>query len=72
VLFYDPEGRRIGIKFTRNSEEEGIIKVVTRLKSATIYAKPFLDYYAIGYDKSRRFELSWDVSDGLAIAALEQ
>jgi hypothetical protein len=72
VLFYDPDGRRIGIKFTRNSEEEGVIKVITRLKSATVYAKPFLDYYAISYDKSRRFDLLWDASEELVVAALKE
>ncbi len=71
VLFYDKEARKIGVRITKNKDEEGACTLRVRNGNATIGAKSFLDFYSIPYTKTARFETVWDQKEEMIIASLK-
>jgi hypothetical protein len=71
VLFYDKDTNKIGVKITKNKDEEGACKLSVRNGNASIGAKSFLDYYSIPYSKTARFETVWDEKEEMIIASLK-
>jgi len=60
VLYYDKEGKRIGISLTNDENEEGICKLRNRASGADISARAFFDFYEIDYSETRRYDAIWD------------
>lgn len=69
VLFFDRQEKKMGIKLT-NSEEDGVCKLQVRKSNAAIAAKAFLDYFDINYEKTGRFEASFDDAEKMIIVKL--
>lgn len=69
VLFYDKENSKIGIKLT-NNEENGILKLQIRASNAFLSAKPFLDYYDIDHNKTKRYDALWDADEEMVVISL--
>ena len=64
VLGYDRDQGLVVIKVTDDREEPGAREIVVRASGGSISAKPFLDYFEIPYEKTRRYELSHDEGTG--------
>ncbi|MHB8066814.1 MAG: hypothetical protein ACYDIC_02825 [Desulfobaccales bacterium] len=71
ILFFDRENRRLGIKFTNDEKEEGIIKFNPRKTGAVIAGKAFLEYYNIDYSKTKTYDVVFDQENDLYIVNLE-
>ena len=72
ILFYDRENRRIGIKLTNNSSEDGAMKLQKRPLNVAISAKSFLEYYEIPYLKTSRYNPQWDENEKMIIIDLKE
>jgi hypothetical protein len=79
VLFYDRANKVIGIKPTRDSNEEGSIKLSVRVVkkedadaalSAFVAAKSFFNFYGIPHSKTTSYRANWDSESGMLIAYL--
>ena len=71
ILFFDREKKRIGIKFTNDEKEEGIIKFNIRKTGGVIPGKSFMDYYGIDYSKTKNYDVVFDDENQLYIVDLE-
>ncbi len=72
ILFFDQEKNRIGIKFTNEDKEEGIIKFNHRKTGGVISGKAFLDFYGIDYSKTiKNLDLVFDTENELYVINLE-
>lgn len=47
ILFFDKETRRIGIVFTNDEKEKGVVRLTKRMAGMSLSAKPFLEYYDV-------------------------
>jgi len=76
VFYYHQEKQLMGIKVTRNSEEDGAVKIQWRKQAggAVIQCslRSFLDYYEIDYSKTRSFVPELDAPSGLILIRLDQ
>lgn len=70
ILFYDRENNRIGIKFTNDEKEEGVLKFKPRATGAVIAGKAFMDYYGIDYTKTKNYDVVFDEENELYIVNL--
>jgi hypothetical protein len=81
-LFFDPEKRAMGIKFTQDESVQGATKVHTRSMpsksgqknwSGHIAARAFLDYYGIDFQKPERpnFTPEWNDEFGGLVVLLD-
>jgi hypothetical protein len=70
ILFFDREIKRIGIKFTNEENEEGVINFKTRKTGGVIPAKSFLDFFGIDYSETRKYDLIFDEKSKLYIVDL--
>lgn len=66
-LFYDPERNLVGIQPTDDETAEGARRAQIRGERMAVSARSFLDYYAIPYDTTRRFETYWDDEHGMVV-----
>jgi hypothetical protein len=72
ILFYDRERKKIGIKFTNEEKEEGVIKFNHRKTGGVISGKAFLDFYGIDYSKTiKNLDLLFDDENELYVINLE-
>jgi len=80
VLYYDREERKIGIRKTRDHDEEGAAKLIRRevktkegqsSMNCYISCKSFLDFYEIDYTKTRNYRAEWDDNEGMIVVSLE-
>jgi hypothetical protein len=72
ILFFDRENKRIGIKFTNNEKEEGIIKFNQRKTGGVISGKAFLDYYDINYSQTiKNLDIFFDKENEIYVVNLE-
>lgn len=71
ILFFDRENKRIGLRFTNDENEEGIIKFNTRKTGGVIPGKAFMDYYGIDYSKTKKFDMVFDEENEMYIVNLE-
>lgn len=69
VLYYDKEGSKIGIKFTKE-KEEGTLALSVKNTGATLSAKAFLEYYKIEYPRDESFDIAFDEASGLYVAKI--
>ena len=60
ILYYDKEGRRIGIALTNDENEEGVCKLRNRASGADVSARAFFDFYKIDYSETCRYDATWD------------
>lgn len=70
VLFFDQETRRVGIKFTNNSKEEGAIKITKRASGASISALSFMKNFKIKVEKTTRCKIYYAEDSDLHIIEL--
>lgn len=45
ILYYDADTKKIGIRFTSNNNEEGVLKIRNRKSGIAIAAKSFFDFF---------------------------
>ncbi len=72
VLYFDPDKQQVGIQPTDDLEEEGALALNRKGGNASVSAAPFLDYYDIAYDETRRFAAGWDAKQGMLVVSLDQ
>ena len=60
ILYYDKDGGRIGIELTNDENEEGVCKLRKRTSGADVSARSFFEFYRISYDKTNRYDATWD------------
>lgn len=65
-LFFDQEKRQVGVKFLPDASDS-CFQLHMRRGQAVIFAKPFLDYHNIPYDRARAHRLTWSASEGLFV-----
>ena len=53
VLFYSREKNQIAMRLTNDKNESGAIKLIKKHGNYCFSGKAFLDFYGIGYDKSK-------------------
>lgn len=70
MLFYDPEKLKIGLRFTNDPNQTGIIKVGFRGKGAFISAKALLEYYQIEYPREGKYDILLDKQNALYVIQL--
>ena len=68
-LYYDPEGKRIGIKPT-NDESEANCTLRDRQSGMDISAKSFLERFGIDYSATTRYELERDEQNDMLVAQI--
>lgn len=68
-LYYDPEGKMIGIKPT-NDELEANCTMRDRQSGMDISAKSFLEYFEIDYSTTQRYELSREEQNDMLVAKI--
>lgn len=71
VLFFDAETKRIGMKFTNDENEEGIVKLVKRTTGLSFSARAFLDFYNIEYSKTEKYDVEYIPEDELYAIQLQ-
>ena len=69
-LYYDPEGKKIGIKPT-NDDSEANCTLRDRQSGMDISAKLFLEHFGIDYSTTRRYELVRDEENDMFVAQVE-
>jgi hypothetical protein len=68
VLFYDRETKKIGIKLTNDSNEDGAIKINKKMRSGvSISGKSFLTYYEIDFSKTIKYDVNDDKENQLLV-----
>ncbi len=72
VLFFDKETKKIGIKLTKDENEEGAVRLFTRNGNGSISARSFLYYYQISHKKTKQFDIDRDAESGYLIISVEQ
>jgi hypothetical protein len=72
VMFYSKEQNKIAFKFTKDSNEEGAIRIVPKKGNFYYSGKTFLDYYGIPYSKTRSYNVEWDENGKVAIIDLNE
>ena len=67
VLFYDESTKKIGIMFTNDEKEEGIIKFIRRGKKGGFHISgiSFLKLNNIDHSEKKNFPLEWDSENEL-------
>lgn len=72
VLYYDKEGKRIGIRLTNNEEETAKIKLVFRKNGGVSFsAMSFLKTYEIDYEKkTQKYDFTYDAESDMFIVQL--
>lgn len=71
VLFYDRDERKIGVRFTNDSSEDGANKIIKGKTGIFVSAKAFLDYYDITHVKTKRYDIAYDSENDLYIFSPE-
>lgn len=66
VLFFDKDSNKIGLKIV-DTEEEGALKPKFSSTGAVISAKSFLDYYEVDFEKTKKYELTYDDDNELYV-----
>ena len=70
VFYYDRDEGKIGFRFTNDEAEEGANKLKFRRTGASASAKAFLDYYGINYEKTTKYDISFDKENDLLVLDL--
>ena len=70
VLFYDKERQLVGIKPTKNENEEGAHRINKGKTGAWIAARRFIDYYELSTEKTRRCDAWWDDTEKMIVAKI--
>ena len=70
ILYYDKDGGRIGIELTNDENEEGVCKLRKRTSGADVSARSFFEFYRISYDKTNRYDATWDDNEDKIIVTL--
>ena len=70
ILYYDKDGGRIGIELTNDENEEGVCKLRKRTSGADVSARSFFEFYRISYDKTNRYDATWDDNEDKIIVSL--
>lgn len=65
ILLFDKEQNKIGIQFTKDGNEEGIIKLNKRATGTSVGAKSFLDYYDIDYAETAQYDIELNKEENL-------
>jgi len=69
---YDKENNKIGLKFTQDMNEKGILKVSFRTGGCTLSTKMFLDYYKIDHSSNKRYDITYDPKEQLYVIDLNE
>jgi len=72
ILYFDPETRTIGIKFTNDDQESGIFKIVHGKTGAFLSAIGFVQHYEIPHKKTRKYDVEYDEGEKMWLVQLEQ
>lgn len=67
IFFYDDEQQKIGLRFTNNSEEEGVVKLNVRKNNVVVNAGRFLEMKDISYNPGTKFNLAYDEKEDLYV-----
>ena len=65
VLFFDKTRKIVGVKTTKNANEDGAFKLSRRRRSVSLKAPQFFERYALAFEESQRFEVSREQSTGM-------
>ncbi len=72
ILFYDEDEKKIGIQFTNDPSEKGVIKIVKAKTGVSISAKSFLGIYGLLHDKTINYNVYYDENNKLYIIDLKE
>lgn len=70
ILYYDDDGKQVGIQLTNDQNEEGAIKIRKRKTGADIGAKSFLTRFKIDVQTTTMYHIDKDVVTGWLIIDL--
>ena len=70
ILYYDKDNDCIGIGLANDADEEGACKLRKRNSGADVSARSFFDYYGINYEKTNRYDATWDDNEKMIIVSL--
>jgi hypothetical protein len=68
MLFYDKENKKVGIKFTNDTTESNLIKIIHRKNGGLSFSgTAFLHYYGINYAETKKYDLEYDKTNDLYV-----
>lgn len=70
TLYYDRQERRIGLKPTNNTDEEGAHPLNMSKTGAWVSARRFLDYFGLTTPETKRYDATWDDAEEMIVAKL--
>lgn len=70
TLYYDRDGRKIGLKPTNNPDEEGAHPLNMSKTGAWVSARRFLDYFGLTTAETKRYDAGWDEADKMIVVKL--
>jgi hypothetical protein len=71
ILYFDKDEQKIGIKFTNDASEKGVCKITKGKTGAFISAKPFLSYYDISHEKTKKYDVEFDDENDMYVVSLK-
>lgn len=71
ILFFDVETSRLGLRFTSDEDEPGILALVpTRCQGLFISAISFFHYHEIPYHETQNYHVTYNTSEDLYVVDL--
>jgi len=65
VLFFDKTRKIIGVKISKNAEDEGSLQLSRRRRSVSLKSPQFFHQYGLSIDDSQRFDVTRDPDGGM-------
>jgi hypothetical protein len=73
VIFYDKDTKRVGIRFTKDENEEGATKIIKRPSGGVSFsATAFLNVYGIDHSETRTYNVEYDEENELYVIDLKK
>jgi hypothetical protein len=70
TLYYDRDEKKIGLKPTNSSEEDGAHPMNMSKTGAWVSARRFLDYFGLTPAETKRYDAGWDEEQKMIVAQL--
>ena len=70
TLYYDRDEKKIGLKPTSNTDEEGAHPLNMSKTGAWISARRFLDFFGLTTAETKRYDAGWDEEEKMIVAQL--
>ena len=70
TLYYDRDGKKLGLKPAPNADEEGAHPLNMSKTGAWVSARRFLDYFGLSTAETKRYDAGWDDTEKMIVVQL--